>query len=155
MRRRRKPTVGPRARSPGSLYPTLDLHGLTAEEATSRALGWLERSQREGELTVRIITGRGRHSVGPAVLPGEIAHLLGSLPDIVASYEKEASGGAYHVRLKAPRLPRKVPRVVLPADPNLLRRAEESLAELGIALNPTLLAAEIERIRAEDERESK
>src|SRR5690606_2722167 len=123
LSRRRKYPTRPRAPSVGSLYPTLDLHGLTADEAVARTRSWLERCQADGELAVRIITGRGRHSVGPAVLPGEIRHLLGSLPAVVASYEKDASGGAFQVRLRTPIIPRLAPPHAPRADPELLRRA--------------------------------
>lgn len=148
MSRRRKYPTNRGAHSAGSLYPTLDLHGLTADEAVAQTSRWLQNMQREGELAVRIITGRGRRSLGPAVLPGEIGHLLGTLPGLVSSYEKDASGGAFHVRLRAPTPPRAAPRVALPSDPELIRRAEEALADLGIAPTPSLLAAEIQRILA-------
>lgn len=149
--RRRKPPRK-RAEPPGSLYPTLDLHGSTADEAVSRARAWLERSRAEGELTVRLITGRGRHSTGPAVLPGEIEHLLASFATVVSSYEADSGGGAFIVRLRPLAVSRTTRTVPLPADPLLLRQAEESLSELGIAPTPALLAAEIERIRAERNR---
>ena len=150
--RRRKYPTNPRARDAGALYPTLDLHGLTADDAVARTSRWLLDRQREGELAVRIVTGRGRRSIGPAVLPGEISYLLGSLSALVASYEKVSAGGAFHVRLRSPGLPpRRTTPVVLPSDPALIRRAEESLADLGIAPTPSLLAAEIQRIRDQDE----
>lgn len=153
MSRRRK---GSRRPAPsGSLYPTLDLHGCTAEEAVSRARSWLDRCRVEGEYVVRLITGRGRHSLGPAILPGEIENLLSSLPAIVSSYERDSNGGAFIARLKPLAIPRPQPRVVLPTDPALLRQAEESLAELGIDPEPALLAAEIERIRRERDSRAK
>jgi hypothetical protein len=115
----------------------------------SRARSWLERCRSDGEYTVRLITGRGRRSSGPAVLPGEIEHLLASLTGIVTGFDKESLGGAFIVRLKPASIARKPPQISLPRDPVLLRQAEEALSELGIAPTPALLAAEIKRLLAE------
>lgn len=50
---------------------TLDLHGLTAEEARDEIRQFIDRllSQTHGKFTVRIITGKGLHSRDGAVLP--------------------------------------------------------------------------------------
>ena len=73
---RRKPPRGP---AWGSVYPLLDLHGLTGDEAVRRASVWL-RSQRDGgERTVVVVTGRGNRSTGVPVLRAEVEHLLDRL----------------------------------------------------------------------------
>ena len=145
-KRRRSPPQGP-SHLP-SVYPTLDLHGDTADAARSRAERWLRAEQAAGERTVRLITGRGLHSVGPPVLPTEIAHLLAGLKgSLVASFAPEPGGGVYRVELARERLPRAVAkRPAPPVDPALRHRAEESLAELGITPNEDLLRAEMERL---------
>jgi hypothetical protein len=143
------------------LFPTLDLHGLTAEEARRRAERWLRERAAEGERTVRIVTGRGNRSVGPPVLRGEIQALLGEMRKLVRDWTMEAGGGAVRVELRrggrgaartagAPPAPR--PGAVpppLPADPELRRAAEESLADLGVTPTPELLEAEMRRLRGE------
>src|SRR5690606_12314960 len=88
-RRRSGEDRGARAER-GALYPTLDLHGETAEGARRRAESWLRRQREEGERLVRLITGRGRHSVGGPVLREEIAHLLRGLQgELVGRVEEE------------------------------------------------------------------
>lgn len=148
-RRRRKGKAPPGPKDLWSaLYPTLDLHGLTAAEASSASRAWLKHQQASGEPTVRLITGRGLHSQGPPVLPAEIEALLDQLKgSLVADYEREPGGGVYRVRLKSPAV-----RPVRPSqrterhDPAIVRQAEEALAELGVAATPALLQAEIARI---------
>lgn len=131
-----------------SLYPTLDLHGRTAEEAERDAESWLAQRQLEGEATVRLVTGRGLHSVGPPILPGVIEALLIRLRgSIVEGHHREPGGGAFRVRLRrradAP-LERPDPASRIP--PDLERAAAEALAELGITPTPALIAAEVRRI---------
>lgn len=132
------------------MWPTLDLHGETADSARRLAEGWLRRQQAAGERTVRLITGRGRRSVGPPVLRGEMEDLLHVLGEsLVERVEVESGGGALRVELRRLR-PSPVPRPVLrDVDPELRRRAEESLVELGVAITPELLAAEIRRLKRE------
>ena len=48
---------------------TLDLHGTTGVEAESRVAGFVNASTALKFRTVRIITGKGLHTEGPAVLP--------------------------------------------------------------------------------------
>jgi len=54
-------------------YPTpetqLDLHGCTAPEAEAKAMAFIIAAQRNGLRTLRLITGKGRHSQGRPVLP--------------------------------------------------------------------------------------
>jgi hypothetical protein len=140
----------------GQLYPTLDLHGLTGDEARHVAERWLRAERAAGELAVRLITGRGKRSAGPPVLRGEIEALLHELtPGLVERFTLDTPGGAFLVHLnrhlpsppqgpRGGRLSRRVPA-------ELRRRAEESLAELGVSPTPELLDAEIRRLLAEEE----
>ena len=148
-RKRRRTPPSSRPPSLDSVYPTLDLHGETADTARTRAERWLRAERAAGERTVRLITGRGLHSVGPPVLPAEIEHLLAGLKgSLVASYETEPGGGVYLVELARLRLPLQIPkRPALPDDPGLRHRAEESLAELGISPTEELVRAEMERLK--------
>jgi Smr domain-containing protein len=152
MARRKRPRQ-PLAR--GTVHPLLDLHGHTGAEARLRAERWLRARAADGERTVIVVTGRGNRSRGLPVLPGEVEHLLDSLAgDVVARWEPTADGGGFRVELRpAPASPR-------PADdaatlrgvpPELRRRAEEALHELGVTPTPALLRAEIRRLRAADE----
>lgn len=151
-RRRRKPPSevrGPRAIE-DALYPTLDLHGMTAAEATRAAKGWIERNRLAGEPVVRLVTGRGMHSVGPPVLPDAVESLLRDLAGgVVRSHEREIGGGVYRVWLNRPG-PAPRPRAPTGDGPprDLIRLAEESLAELGIDPTPALVEAEVRRIIA-------
>lgn len=141
------------------LYPTLDLHGETADSARAKAEGWLREQQAAGMDTVRIVTGRGLHSVGPPVLPGEIADLLDRLRGtVVARAEREHGGGAFRIELRRARAAKRTgrtssvvdaPAKLAPIDPELRRRAEESLAELGVVSTPELVAAEMRRLADE------
>ena len=157
MARRRRPK-SPTSQSQrpdlwGSLYPTLDLHGLTAEEALRRAREWLRARREEGERTVRLITGRGLHSIGPPVLPEAVDDLLRSLRGAeVASHERETGGGVVRVTLRPPDRAPTRPATTVRHDPEVERLARESLAELGIDPTPAILAAEIQRILDERNR---
>lgn len=154
MPRRRRLRPAP-ARVDDTLYPTLDLHGESAETARRRAELWLRERAGEEIRTVRVITGRGLHSVGPPVLPGEIETLLGELKgSVVSAFTREPGGGAYRIELRRTEVRRS--RRVLAADPfaaslrgvdpELRRRAEEALWELGVAPTPELIRAEIRRL---------
>jgi len=140
----------------GSLLPTLDLHGETAESARRITIRWLEEQRSEGERVVLVVTGRGKHSLAGPVLREEIGALLRERTGgMVMRFEEEAGGGAFRVELRAsttvpPRAPPPVPQ----ASPELRRQAEEALAELGVAPTPELLAAEIRRLREERKRRS-
>jgi hypothetical protein len=153
-RKRRKPTRRGKPLPWDAVHPTLDLHGATAEEARARADRWLRAQQGAGERVVRLITGRGLHSVGPPVLPGEIQDLLASLHgSVVERFAPEGGGGAFQVELrkrKTPPRPRSAsPDAHLPGDSELRRRAEESLHELGVEPTPALLRAEMRRLLEE------
>jgi hypothetical protein len=141
------------------LYPTLDLHGETADGARAKAERWLREQQAAGVDTVRIVTGRGLHSVGPPVLPGEMADLVDRLRGtVVARAEREHGGGAFRIELRRPRAAKRVgktssaldaPAKFAPVDRELRRRAEESLSELGVVATPELVAAEMRRLAGE------
>lgn len=151
MARRRRPSRRGRNPDLGALYPTLDLHGETADSARRQTELWLRNQQRQGERWVRLVTGRGRHSPAGPVLREEIGDLLHDLRgELVADAHLESSGGAYRVELRAP--PREAHRAPPPlpdASPEIRQAAEEALIELGIDPRPELLAAEILRILRE------
>ena len=156
----RKPPRGERSRSWGSLHPTLDLHGLTGDDARLRAAAWLRARRAERLRTVVVITGRGNRSAGPPVLPGELEHLLhGLVGDVVESFARLPGGGGFQVELTRPEPPRpltlaeeRAAKRVRGSAPELRRRAEEALWDLGIAPTPALLDAEIQRLLREESR---
>ncbi len=151
--RRATPAVPPR-------IPTLDLHGESAESARRRTEIWLRARWAEGVRTVQVITGRGIHSIGPAVLPAAIGDLLGALSGtVVSNFTPEYEGGAFRVELTRPGRPPAPPPSPPPhrasgpplrdIPPEVLRRAEETLWELGVTPTPALLRAEARRILEE------
>lgn len=150
-RRRPPPPREPR----GTVHPVLDLHGMTGEEAARRTERWLRDRQAEGTRTVVVITGRGLRSRGLPVLRAEVEHLLAGLQgSLVAGWEAGDLGGSLRVELRRPPEPAVRPRDPLPRllreTPAELRlRAEEALWELGVEPTPTLLEAEIRRLRRE------
>ena len=157
MSRRKRRTPGTPSLPPdawGEVHPTLDLHGHTADEAVRRAEAWLRALQRDGVRTVRVVTGRGTRSAGLPVLRGEVGAMLEALRGSLVSYfTLDSGGGAFRVELEQavrPRPLRKASSAVLRRTaPDLLRRAEEALWELGVDPTPELLEAEIRRIRRE------
>jgi len=157
MARRRRPRGSGDLPERGSVYPTLDLHGLTGDEARASAERWLRARQGGGERTVVLVTGRGNRSPGgQPVLPGEIEHLLEGLTGtLVEAFDRTAGGGAFQVTLRRrsavirPRDP--AAAGLREVDPSLRRRAEEALWELGIAPTPALVRAEVLRILAEED----
>lgn len=155
MSRRKRRTPGTPSLAPeawGEVHPTLDLHGHTADEAVRRAEAWLRALQRDGVRTARVVTGRGSRSAGPPVLRGEVGAMLEALRGSLVSYfTLDSGGGAFRVELERavrPRPLRKASSAVLRRTaPDLLRRAQEALWELGVDPTPELLEAEIRRIR--------
>lgn len=151
-RKRRRPTRRGEPLPWDAVHPTLDLHGATAEAARAEAQRWLRAQQGAGERVVRLITGRGVHSRGPPVLPGEIQDLLASLSgSVVEHFAPERGGGAFRVELRKRKTPspRRPPEAEPADDPDLRRQAEESLHELGVEPTPALLRAEMRRLRKE------
>ena len=57
----------------------LDLHGHTGSEAERKTMNFLRQAVALNFRTVRIITGKGLHSNGPAVLPDLVETLLKEL----------------------------------------------------------------------------
>lgn len=80
----------------------VDLHGLDVERAEDRVESFLRTwSVREPGGVVRIITGRGAGSHGPAVLREAIrVALSGWAGDWVVAWSVEQGGGAYLARLR-------------------------------------------------------
>ncbi|HEY7768743.1 Smr/MutS family protein [Longimicrobium sp.] len=152
-RKKRPPAGGVSREAWGSVHPVLDLHGLTGDEARHRAEAWLRARQAENVRTVVVVTGRGLHSGGIPVVRNEIEHLLAGLKgSLVSRWSAENLGGSFRVELRrparihAPRPPARVPPLLRDAEPALRLRAEEALADLGIASTPALLEAEIRRL---------
>jgi DNA-nicking Smr family endonuclease len=91
-------------------YPTpqeeLDLHRRTGPEAQRGIENFIQSARGRGLLTLRIITGRGLHSNGPAVLPGVAESKLLELKErgLVLAYrwekEKKDRSGAIIVYLQ-------------------------------------------------------
>lgn len=79
----------------------LDLHGFTADEAERRLEGFLDsHAVRSPGSVVRVITGRGARSAGPAVLMHVVRDALtGWLEHRVAEWAVDVGGGAYLVKL--------------------------------------------------------
>jgi DNA-nicking Smr family endonuclease len=80
----------------------LDLHGATADRAERRLEMFLDRtaSSSPGQV-VRVVTGRGAGSPGPAVLQGVVREAItGWLRHRVAEWAVDFGGGAYLVRVK-------------------------------------------------------
>jgi hypothetical protein len=156
----RKPPRGERhAPQWGSLHPLLDLHGLTGDAARQRADAWLRARHADRARTVVVITGRGNRSPGPPVLLGEVEHLLAELRgSVVEDFALLPGGGGFQVELTRPAPPprtlaeERVAKRLRASSPELLRRAEEALWELGIAPTPALLDAEIQRLSREESR---
>ncbi|OIP47029.1 MAG: hypothetical protein COZ12_04760 [Deltaproteobacteria bacterium CG_4_10_14_3_um_filter_60_8] len=54
----------------------LDLHGMTVDEALRRVVYFLQNGRHQGLRQVRIVTGKGLHSDGEAVLPEAVEQTL-------------------------------------------------------------------------------
>ncbi len=131
---------------------------MTGGEARVRAELWLRDRAAGGERTVVVVTGRGNRSHGLPVLRGEVEDVLARLRgDVVIAWEPTDGGGGFRVKLRpappsTPRAPRAAADPLLSAaPPELRRRAEEALADLGIAPTPDLVRAEIRRLLADDD----
>jgi hypothetical protein len=139
----------------GAIHPLLDLHGQTGDEARRLAHAFLRERRLDGERTVVLVTGKGMHSAGMRpVLLGEVEDLLRGLRGtVVAGFSRLHGGGGFRVELtrRPPEPePRGRPHAALDrAGPELLRRAEEALWELGIQPTPALLDAEVRRLLRE------
>ena len=82
---------------------TLDLHGLTAEEARAAVDSFLSSSRRSGVKKVLIIHGKGYHSRGKPVLKSEVIKLLERSPmagEFGTADRNEGGSGAVWVLLK-------------------------------------------------------
>ena len=72
----------------GSLKPaeTLDLHGLSREEALARTRTFLEHAARQGWTAVVIVTGKGLNSPNGPVLRQAVEQLLTELPQLILEW---------------------------------------------------------------------
>lgn len=83
----------------------LDLHGLVALEAERRVESFLLTVQKKGLRAVRIITGKGLHSDGEAVLPDLVEGMLrqkkaeGAIKTFRWEHGKKEKSGALLVEL--------------------------------------------------------
>lgn len=84
----------------------LDLHGLTGPEAERKTVDFLKTANTLKLRTIRIITGKGLHSDGPAVLPDVVEAKLQDLKtsDVIFAYQwdkkEKHKSGAVLVYLK-------------------------------------------------------
>lgn len=85
---------------------TLDLHGMTRDEARPALDGFLARAQKNGQRCVIVVTGRGLRSEGGGVLRAELPHWL-NLPlnrsrilGFAQAQPKDGGAGATYVLLK-------------------------------------------------------
>lgn len=90
----------------------LDLHGCTGAEAERLTYSFIASARHRGVLTIRVITGKGLHSDGPAVLPEVVEQLLTELKRRreVFSFrwerkEKQKSGAVIVYLARSPGLP--------------------------------------------------
>ncbi len=74
----------------GTLKPaeSLDLHGLTREEALNRTSAFLGHATRQGWSAVVIVTGKGLHSQTGPVLRQAIVQLLADSPQLVLEWAR-------------------------------------------------------------------
>ncbi len=81
---------------------TLDLHGMSAQEAERRVEFFLDRWARsEPGAVLRIITGKGARSPGTPVLRGRVRELLDEeLTGVVQEWAVDAGGGGFLVRVR-------------------------------------------------------
>lgn len=79
--RQRRRSEAARIRAYPAPQEELDLHGLTGSEATVRIDNFIRTARGKGLQTLRIITGKGLHSEGPAVLPEVAEHKLSEIKE--------------------------------------------------------------------------
>ena len=79
--------------------PTIDLHGMSREEARIALTDFLNNCRRRGIRRALIIHGKGYHSTGPAVLGNLVKELLKSSMEVEdfgpAPPEKGSSGATW------------------------------------------------------------
>lgn len=89
-----------------SIGATVDLHGLTQDEAHAFLLSFLERAHARGMRYVLVITGKGSSYGSMGVLRRAVPQWLATMPfrTFVSAYEDAArvhgGGGALYVRLR-------------------------------------------------------
>ena len=77
-----------------TIQDTLDLHGLTGDEAVAETAVFLAACKREGRRCVRIVHGKGLRSVGrEPVLKKRVRRLLMRRDDVLAFVEPRAVHG--------------------------------------------------------------
>jgi hypothetical protein len=83
---------------------TLDLHGDTALGAERRVRDFIRTHARiSGGRVVHVITGRGRGSSGPPVLPGVVRRVLrGDVARYVDDWDRDLDEAGYLIRIRGP-----------------------------------------------------
>jgi len=93
----------------GEVQPagTLDLHGLTRDEALARTRAFLAHAARQKWPVVLLVTGKGLHSQEGPVLRREVERLLATARDLVLEWgvapRRHGGAGALAVFLRNPR----------------------------------------------------
>ncbi len=85
------------------LEATLDLHGLTVEQAYQTCRQFLQQQQRDDLRCVRVIHGKGYHSTQGARLKNAVAHWLPQWSVVLAccpAREADGGSGAVYVLLR-------------------------------------------------------
>jgi len=80
---------------------TLDLHGMSADQAETRVQFFFQRHATASPgRVVHVITGKGTRSVGAAVLPGLVREMLeDDLSRVVEEWAGLHGGGGFAVRI--------------------------------------------------------
>ncbi len=98
-RRKARKYPDKRGRKQKEAQSELDLHGCIGREVGTRIADFIRKVRERGLVSVRIITGRGLHSQGPAVLPDVAEQKLRELKEqgLINGYQwdkgdKAASG---------------------------------------------------------------
>jgi DNA-nicking Smr family endonuclease len=80
---------------------TLDLHGMSADQAETRVQFFFQRHATASPgRVVHVITGKGTRSAGAAVLPGLVREMLqDELSDLAAEWAGLHGGGGVAVRI--------------------------------------------------------
>lgn len=81
---------------------TIDLHGMAAAVAEAELMRFVPGCQgRHPGKVIHIVTGKGRHSPGKAVLKSLAARLLrGPLGVHLTTFDADVDGGGYLVKLR-------------------------------------------------------
>lgn len=82
---------------------TLDLHGMTGDEAKTRLIAFLQNAFREETRAFLLIHGKGGRDGKPPVLKNLVNHWLRQIPEVLSFHSakpKDGGSGALYVLLK-------------------------------------------------------